>query len=203
MNRRTLAIASLLAVGSFGAGAQAPAEALRVRGAIERVDGDVLTIKTREGKELAVKLDDNAVVSTVLKASLEDVKANSFVGIAAAPAPDGAMRALEIHIFPESMRGAGEGFRPHDLQPQSTMTNGAVAGNVASANGPMLTITYKGGEQKIVVPPDAPIVAYASATRADVVAGVGVVVFRAERRADGSLGANRIIVGKNGVNPPM
>lgn len=203
---RSVLAAAVLVAFSPATNAQAPApqkEPVRIRGAISSVADGALVVRTREGADAKVKLDEKTSVSTVLKASMSDIKPNTFVGVAAVPLPDGMMRALEIHIFPESMRGVGEGSRPWDLAPGSTMTNGAVSGAVSAASGDVLTISYKDGEKKIVVPPDAPIVSYASAAMSDVVPGVGIVIIRAEPLADGTFAAARITVGRNGVNPPM
>ncbi|MFO1115465.1 MAG: DUF5666 domain-containing protein [Beijerinckiaceae bacterium] len=202
---RTAAAMALLVI-SFGACAQSPGpqkEPARIRGVISSVSDRTLVIRTREGADATVKLDEKTSVSTVLKASMSDIKPNTFVGVAAMPLPDGRLQALEIHIFPEAMRGVGEGSRPWDLAPGSTMTNGAVSGAAKVENGDMLTVSYNGGEKKIVVPADAPIVSYASAAMSDVAPGVGIVIVRAEPLPDGTFGAARITVGRNGVNPPM
>lgn len=203
---RSVLAAAVLVAFSPATNAQAPApqkEPVRIRGEISSVADRILVVRTREGADAKVKLDEKASVSTVLKASMSDIKPNTFVGVAAVPLSDGLMRALEVHIFPESMRGVGEGSRPWDLAPGSSMTNGAVSGAVKAANGDVLTISYKDGEKKIVVPADAPIVSYASAAMSDVVPGVGIVIIRAEPLPDGTFGAARITVGRNGVNPPM
>lgn len=118
------------------------------------------------------------------------------------PEPDGSQRALAIHIFPEAMRGVGEGHRPWDLRPNSTMTNAAVDSTVSSIDGQVLVVKYKDGEKKVVVPPNTPIVSYANGDRAELKAGAQVIVMAATRKPDGSLEANRINVGR-GVTPPM
>src|SRR5262245_54565442 len=115
----------------------------RVRGTIERVDGDTYFVKSREGSELKLKLAPKAIVTAIVSASLDDIKQGSYVGTAAIPMTDGSQRALEVHIFPESMRGTGEGHRGHDLKPSSTMTNGSVDKNLASSDGQVLTLKYK------------------------------------------------------------
>jgi hypothetical protein len=176
---------------------------VRLRGTIEKVEGDVLSIKTREGKNVTLKLDDNYSTSVVSKASLADIQPNSFIGTAAMPLPDGTLKALEIHIFPEAMRGTGEGFREFDLQPKSTMTNAAVTGMVNSADGRILTLTYKGGEKKVLVPANVPIVTVQPGKKEDVQAGVGIIVVAAEKLPDDTYRASRITVGRNGTNPPM
>src|SRR5262249_34233610 len=136
----------------------------RVRGTIERVDGASLAIKMRDGSELNIKLKDNATVSAVASAKLADIKPGTYVGIAAMPQPDGSQRALEVHIFPESMRGVGDGHRPWDLQPESTMTNGNVEQQVAGVEGQTLKIKYKDGEKNVSVPSQTQIVVFQPAT---------------------------------------
>lgn len=176
---------------------------IRLRGTIDKVDGNVLFIKSREGQNFTVKLSDNYTVSVVIRASLADIKPNSFIGTAAIPMPDGTLKAIEIHIFPESMRGTGEGFRDFDLQPGSTMTNAAVTGRVDSTDGPVLTLTYKGGQQKVVVPTSAPVVTFEPGKKEDIQPGSGIIVFGLEKLHDDTFSANRITVGRNGINPPM
>jgi hypothetical protein len=176
---------------------------VRVRGTIEKVDGNVLSIQSRDGQTITIKLDDDFSATRVVKASLEDIKLNSFVGTAALPLPDGTMKALEVHIFPEAMRGSGEGFRDFDLQPKSTMTNAAVTGMVNNTDGRVLTLTYKGGEKKVIVPTNAPVVTFESGKKEDIKPGIGIIVFGAEKLPDDTLRARRIIIGSNGVNPPM
>lgn len=174
----------------------------RIRGTIERFDGSSLVIKAREGNTFTVKLTDNPGVAAVVKASLDDIKPGTFVGTAALPQKDGSRKALEVLIFPEAMRGAGEGDRAWDLMPESTMTNATVADSVGSVDGKAMTLTYKGGSQKITVPPDAPIVTFAPGTVAELVPGTPVFL-SAEQMPDGTMRASRITVGRNGVAPPM
>jgi hypothetical protein len=190
--------------------AQQP-QTVRVRGTIEKVDGAVLTVKSRGGETLTIKLADNVNVVAVVKASLADIKPGSFVGSAAMPEADGSFKALEVHIFPETMRGTGEGDRPYDARPRSTMTNGTVG---ASANGTVgsdvakagggttLTIKYKEGEKKIEVTPETPIVTYAPGTKDELKPGAAIYITAAAKEADGTLSAGRINVGR-GVVPPM
>src|SRR5262245_45852449 len=159
---RLFAAALLLAVAAPVAQAQAQAQdkPVRVRGTIERIEGDIYLIKARDGAELKVKLPDNVMVVSLTKASLADIKQGSYVGVSGLPQPDGSQKALEVHIFPDAMRGAGDGHRGWDLQPSSTMTNGAVGETAASTDGQVLTLKYKDGEKKIVVTPETPIVLY-------------------------------------------
>jgi hypothetical protein len=175
---------------------------VRVRGTIERVDGDVYVVKARGGAELKVKLADNATVVALTKASLADIKQGSYVGVAGLPQADGSQKALEVHIFPESMRGVGDGHRGWDLQPSSTMTNGSVEQTAASSDGQVLTLKYKDGEKKIVVPPDTPIVVYVPGDKSELKAGALIFISAAIKQPDGTLQAPRVNVGR-GVAPPM
>src|SRR5580692_3808202 len=202
MTRKMIAGSGLaLLFASSIALAQAPAP-VRVRGTIDSVDSQTLAVKSREGATVNIKLADNTPVRAVAKASLADVKQGGFVGITAMPLPDGTQKAVEIHIFPEAMRGTGEGHRPWDLMPNSTMTNATVDSEVAVSDGQKLVLKYKDGEKTFIVPPDAAIVAFVPATMADVKPGAKVFVIAA-KQPDGSLNAASITVGQNGVNPPM
>lgn len=193
--------------------ALAQQQTMRVRGVIEKVDGPVLTVKSRGGETLTIKMADNVNVVAVVKASLADIKPGSFVGSAAMPEAGGTFKAVEVHIFPESMRGTGEGDRPYDYKPKSTMTNGTVGvssnatGTVGSdvakaGGGTTLTIKYKEGEKKIEVTPDTPIVTYAPANKDELKPGAAIYITAANKEADGTLSANRINVGR-GIVPPM
>jgi outer membrane lipoprotein SlyB len=197
-----LALAGL-ATGLLGTFALAQGQPARIRGTIERVEGSTVTVKSRDGAEMKVDLPSDATVVGIVKSSLADVKQGSFVGVTGMPQPDGSQKALEIHIFPDAMRGTGEGHRPWDLQAQSTMTNASVEQTVASVDGQMLMVKYKDGEKKIVVTPETPIVTYAPGDRSELKPGVKVFVNRAEKQPDGSYKATRINYGKDGLTPPM
>jgi hypothetical protein len=175
---------------------------VRVRGTIERVDGDTYVVKSRSGAELRLKLVPKATIGAVVAASLGDIKQGSYVGIAALPLPDGSQKALEVHIFPEAMRGTGDGHRGWDLQPSSTMTNGNVEKTAASSDGQVLTLKYKGGEKRIIVPSAIPIVSYLPGDASELKAGARIFVGAATKQPDGSLLAARVNVGR-GVAPPM
>jgi len=177
-------LALLLCVASVSAQQSAP---VRVRGEIEKVDGNKLTVKTREGATVNVVLKDGAVIGGVDTAKLSDVKQNSFVGITAMPQPDGTQKAIEVHIFPESRRGAGEGHRPWDLVPNSTMTNANVEQLVTSVDGPMLTMKYKDGEKKIMVPNNATIVQFVSAEKSDLKPGAKIFVVAGTKLPNGDI----------------
>jgi hypothetical protein len=203
MTRRMVGVSAfaVLFAASFAA-AQAP-EMVRVRGTIESVDGQMLTVKARDGGILKVKLADNAPIRAVVKASLADIKQGTFVGITAMPQPDGTQKAVEIHIFPEAMRGTGEGHRPWDLMPNSTMTNATVDSTVAGVDGQTLVLKYKDGEKTFIVPANVVVVTYASATMTDLKPGEKVFVAAAKKLPDSMLEAPNVTVGRDGVSPPM
>ncbi|HEV7984508.1 MAG TPA: hypothetical protein VGP86_16590 [Xanthobacteraceae bacterium] len=178
-------------------------EVVRVRGTIEKADGNTLLVKTREGSQVTVKLTDNAQVSGVAKAALADIKQNSFVGITAMPQPDGTQKALEVHIFPEARRGAGEGHRPWDLVPNSTMTNANVEQLVTAVDGPMLTMKYKDGEKKISVPNNATIVQFVNGDRSELKPGAKIFIAAGTKKPDGTIETGGVNVGRDGITPPM
>jgi Domain of unknown function (DUF5666) len=177
-------------------------ERVRVRGTIEQVAGNVLTVKTREGQEVKIKLPDNARVLGVQKTSLDEVKPGSYVGVSAMPQTDGSQKALHVHIFLDAMRGVAEGFGPWDVRPNSTMTNATVDTTVAGTDGRTLTLKYKDGEKKILVPSDIPIVAYLPGDTSELKAGARIFISAAAKQPDGTLLASRVNVGR-GVAPPM
>jgi len=182
--------------------APAQEQPVRVRGTVERVDNGLYVIKARNGGELKVQLADNAMVVALVKASLADIKQGSYIGVSGMPQPDGSQKALEIHILPETSRGAGDGHRPWDLQPSSTMTNGAVEQTSASADGQVLTLKYKDGEKKIIVPADCPIVSYLPSDKNELKPGAAIFIAAALKQPDGTLMAPRVSVGR-GIAPPM
>ena len=199
MLRVALLIASLLAADVTVADAQTPT---RIRGTIERATEQALTIKSREGQTVTVTLAPNVSVVSVLKASLGDIRSGSYVGAAALPQPSGTFKAQEVVVFPENMRGNNEGHYRWDLSPGSTMTNGTVDAMVSGVDGTTLTLKYKDGQMKVVVRPDVPIVTLGPGDRSLLVAGAGVFV-PASRAADGGLTTGRVLVGKDGLMPPM
>jgi Domain of unknown function (DUF5666) len=201
--RRSLGIIGLALVLAVPVGWAQDAPPVRVRGTIERVDGDSYIVKSRDGAELKVKLAANAMVVALVKASLADIKPGSYVGVAGMPQADGSQRALEVHVFPEAMRGTGDGHRPWDLQPQSTMTNGNVEQSVAGSDGQALTLKYKDGEKKIVVPANTPIVSYVPGDKTELKPGAKIFIAAATKQPDGTLQAPRVNVGRDGVTPPM
>jgi len=201
MSRLAFGIAALAFV-VFVPPATAQDQPVRVRGTVERADGDFYIIKARNGGEVKVKLADNAMVVALVKASLADVKQGSYIGVSGMPQADGSQKCLEIHIFPEGMRGTGDGHRPWDLQPSSTMTNGAVEQTAASADGQVLTLKYKDGEKKIIVAADCPIVSYLPGDKNELKPGAAIFIAAAQKQPDGTLLTPRVNVGR-GVAPPM
>jgi hypothetical protein len=199
MNRAIrLALAATMIAASFTAAAQG----VRVRGTIQKADGNVLTLKPNDSSPVRLTLADNAMIVAVVKASMADIKEGTFLGSAAMPQPDGTQKALEVHIFPEQMRGTGEGHRPYAPVPNGTMTNGAAAGaTVSGVEGSTMTVKYKGGEKKIVIPANTPIVRYEIGTQADLKRGAHFTVLAATKKPDGTLEASRINVGRGGVVP--
>jgi len=194
----------LLVAGYLGATAATAQSAppTRIRGTIAGLEGQVLTVATREGPKADIVLNDPLTVMTVKKVELSDIKPGSYVGIATRTGSAGELLALEVLVFPEAMRGAGEGHYPWDLEPGSMMTNGTVTGAVEANTGRELGISFKNGSNKIVVPPGVPIVTFAPAERADLRAGAPIFCI-ATKNAEGKLAASRITVGKDGVAPPM
>jgi hypothetical protein len=182
--------------------AQQPPAPSRVRGTIEGVDGDAMDVKSRSGEDFKLRMTGEMRVVGITKISLSDIKVGSFIGTTTVPGPDGIQSAIEVHVFPEDMRGTGEGSRPFDLRPNSTMTNATVAESVAGNDGHTLLVKYKDGEKKVVVPPDCPVVTYVPAERSELKAGAKIIAFM-KKLPDGSFEATRVSVGLNGLTPPM
>jgi len=178
-------------------------ETVRVRGTIEGMDGALYVVKTRDGEKVKVAVTDKPLFVAMVKASMADIKPGMFVGSTAMPGPDGSLRAVEVHIFPEAMRGTGEGHRPWDLKPQATMTNANVEAAVAGVNGQTLTMKYKDGEKTLVVAPETVVVTYAPGDKAELKPGTGIFIAAAEKKPDGTLQTARITYGKDGLTPPM
>jgi len=203
MNRYVATLAGLGAAVMISAAAPAQSALLQhVRGTIEAVGGNSMTVATREGSTVTVALQQPLTVSSLRRLDLSAIKTGTFIGTAARPGPDGKLVAQEIFVFPESMRGTGEGYRPWDLTPDSTMTNATIGAEVAGTDGPVVTLDYKGGSQTVVVPKDTPIVGPVSASRADLKPGAPVF-FTPTQGADGKLQVSRVIVGTDGVKLPL
>jgi len=196
-------ISALLLVISAGAFAQAPANPpVRIRGTVEKIDGNMMSVKARSGETVNIKLADNYTVTGIAKASLDDVGSGKYIGTTTVGERNGALVAEEIHIFPESMRGTGDGHRDWDLRPNSKMTNAAVADVVKMGKDRVLTVKYKDGEKKILVPDNTIVVSFEPADKSELKPGAKVFVI-AQKQADGSLLAPRVNVGLKGQVPPM
>jgi len=200
--RRPLIAVAMVAISTIAAIAQQSPTPTRVRGTIEGVDGDVLAVKSRTGQDVKLHLTGDAKIVGIIKISLADIKVGSFIGTTTVPAPDGAQNAVEVHVFPEDMRGTGEGSRPYDLRPNSTMTNATVSESVAGNDGHTLLVKYKDGEKKVVVSPETPVVTYVPGDRSDLKAGAKIIAF-VKQLPDGSFESNRVSVGRDGLTPPM
>src|SRR5262245_12451193 len=202
MSRTTLKIltgaafaAALATSAAWGQG-----QTQRVVGTIDGVDGATLIVKTRESGEVRVHITDNVVVFGVVKATLADIKSGAFIGVGAMPQADGSQKAIQLTIFPEAMRGVGEGHRPW-TRPGSTMTNATVDSTVAGVSGQEIMVKYKDGEKKIIVPPEATIRAYVAGNRSELKPGAAIAIFGAVKKPDGSLEATRVNVGRDGIVP--
>jgi hypothetical protein len=198
---RPLIALAIVATSSIAALAQQTSPS-RVRGTIESIDGETLMVKSRGGEDVKLTMTGDIRVVGIVKIALSDIKVGSFIGTTTVPGPDGGNNAVEVHVFPEDMRGTGEGSRPYDLKPNSTMTNATVAQTVAGNDGHTLTIKYKDGEKKVTVGPDTPVVTYVPAGRSDLTPGAKVIAFM-KKLPDGSFETNRVSVGRDGLTPPM
>ena len=200
MFKHIVLVSAALALVAGGAWAQQP-QTVRVNGTVESFDGHVLAVKSAKLGDVKINLTGDAAVFGVSNATIADVKPGAFIGVGALPQPDGSQRAIQVTVFAEVQRGQGEGHRPWDARPNSTMTNGAVEQSVASVDGQVVMIEYKDGEQKIVIPPDAAILAYAVGDKSELKPGAHVAIIRALKKPDGSLEANRVNVGRGEVVP--
>ena len=201
-------IASFVLATAFGvigignAGAQQPPTSSRVRGAIQSVNGDIIVVKSRDGTNVMMKMSPDVRVAGVTKITMADIKPGSYIGVTSVPDADGTQKATEVHLFPEAMRGAGEGSRPWDTRPNSSMTNGGLEKAVDGNDGHTLTVKYKEGEKQVVVTPETELVTFVPAERTEIKPGAQIVAFTA-KGDDGSLQASRISVGLDGLTPPM
>jgi hypothetical protein len=214
--KRTLAAASLVLSGLvlsslvlsslalMGAASSASAEdTVRIRGTIESVDGPVYLIKNRDGAELKLTVTDNPLFVAIVKSTMADIKPGMFVGATGMTQADGSQKAIEVHIFPESMRGTGEGHYDWDLKPNTKMTNANVEQTVAGVDGQLLSVKYKDGEKKLLVTPETAVVTYVAGSKDDLKPGIKVFVGAAKKLPDGTLQTPRITYGKDGLTPPM
>ncbi|MDE1164048.1 MAG: DUF5666 domain-containing protein [Pseudomonas sp.] len=201
---KSTVLASAIAVSAlmtFTSAQADDAKPVGVRGAITAIAGDTLQVHTSKGEDVTVHLNADTQVRGVTLAQVSDIKPGSYIGSAAVPQPDGTLKALEVHVFPPAMAGTGDGHRAFDLTKDSTMTNGSV-GDLVESNGRTITVKYKGGEKKILVPDDVPIVNLVPGDRSLLKPGVKVVLF-APKESDGTYTAKFISAGENGVKPPM
>jgi hypothetical protein len=200
MTRWAVGVAAVALIFTTAAFAQQPG---RIRGQIEKVDGPMLVLKTRDGAMLDVKLADDARVSALEKASLSDIKNDTFIGIAGIPQPDGSIEAFSIHILLPAQRGVvPDRHGPWDARPNSTMTNAYVENMVSSKDGETLTVKYKDGEKKIIVTPQTVIAAAAPAKKEELKPGAQIIIFVWDKQPDGSVLAKVLYVGRN-VTPAM
>lgn len=200
MARRACLVAALSIAFAVSAFAQQPG---RIRGKIEKADGPLLSVKTRDGAMLKVKVDDKTRVAALVKASLSDIKNDSFIGIAGMPQSDGSIQAFSVHIFTAAQRGVvPDRHGPWDARPGSTMTNAYVESMVTANDGETVMVKYKGGEKKIVVSPQTVIAAVAKGDRADLKAGTPIIIFGSEKLPDGSVLAKSLYIGRD-VTPAM
>jgi hypothetical protein len=201
MMQRTLAAVSFaLICVALPASAQ---ETVRLRGTLERVEGPIFVVKNSDGAEVKLTVTDNPLFVAIVKSTMADIKPGMFVGSTGMTQPDGTQKAIEVHIFPESMRGAGEGHYDWDLKPKSKMTNANVEQTVAGVDGQILSVKYKDGEKKLLVTPDTAVVTYVTGDKSDLKPGTKVFIGAAKKQPDGTLQTPRITYGKDGLTPPM
>jgi hypothetical protein len=200
IQRRLAALSFALVCIALPASAQ---ETVRIRGTIESIDGLVFVVKNRDGAELKLTMTDNPLFVAIVKSTMADIKPGMFVGSTGMTQPDGSQKAIEVHIFPESMRGTGEGHYDWDLKPNTKMTNANVEQTVAGVEGPVLSVKYKDGEKKLMVTPETAVVTYVIGSKDDIKPGTKVFVAAAKKQADGTLQTPRITYGKDGLTPPM
>jgi hypothetical protein len=204
MTRRVLGAAALALVFAASTSFAQQPQTVRVRGVVEKVDGDTFGIKARNGEVLTVKLVDPGRTTAMVKATLADIKVGSFVGVTAMPQADGSQKAIAIHIFMDAQKGVvPDRHMPWDREPGSTMTNAIVDTSVAGVDGQTLMVKYKDGEKKVIVPPNTTIVAYAPGNKSELKQGTHVFIVAAAKQPDGSLTTQNISYGRDGVVPPM
>lgn len=196
---RTLAALSLVSIClALPASAQ---ETVRIRGTIERIDGPVYVVKNRDGAELKLAVTDNPLFVAIAPSTMADIKQGMFVGSAGTMQPDGTQKAIEVHIFPESMRGTGEGHYDWDMKPNTKMTNANVEQTVAGVGGQILSVKYKDGEKKILVTPETVVVTYVTGNKEELKPGTKIFVAAAKKQPDGAVQTPRITYGRNGAGP--
>jgi hypothetical protein len=198
VQRLTAAFAFAVVCAALPAAAQ---ETVRVRGTVERIEGPVYVVKTRDGSEVKLTVTDNPLYVVIVPATMADIKPGMFVGSAGMMEADGTQKAIEVHIFPESMRGTGEGHYDWDLLPKSKMTNGNVEHAVTGVDGPVLSVKYKDGEKKLAVTPQTVVVTYQMGKQEEIQPGTRIFVAAAKKQPDGTLQTPRITYGRNGAGP--
>jgi hypothetical protein len=208
MTRRAFGVAGIaVALSATTSLAQQQPQATRIRAMIEKADGNVLMVKARNGDQLKVMMADNARYAAMIKATLDELKPDTYIGVTSMPQPDGTLKAVAIHIFQPNQRGTGEGHRPWDLTPGSMMTNAAIETTVASADGQSVTVKYKQGDKvedkKVLVTPQTVIVRYVPGDKDELKTGVHIIIGAATKKADGSFGAAALNYGRDGIVPPM
>jgi hypothetical protein len=201
-NRARRALGATVIVLLFGTASVFAQQAGRIRGQIEKVDGGSMVLKTREGAVLNVKVDDKSRVTALVKAALADIKPDAYIGIAGIPRPDESIEAFSIHIPPAAVRGLGEGARPWDARPGSSMINAYFVSGSASPNGNVLTVKSKDGEKKVIVTDATVIAAAAPADKGDLKPGASIIIFGSEKQPDGTILVKSMYVGR-GLTPAM
>jgi hypothetical protein len=199
--QRTLTATGLVFI--FAASAASAQETVRIRGEIEKVDGSAYLVKNRDGAELKLTVTDKPLYVAIVKATMADIKPGMFVGATGQTQPDGSQKAIEVHIFPESMRGTGEGHYDWDLKPNTKMTNANVDQTVNGNDGQTLSVKYKDGEKKILVTPETAVVTYVPGSKDDLKPGIKIFVGAGKKMADGTVSTPRVTYGKDGLTPPM
>ncbi len=199
--KRHAAVAAAVSVLAVGAASAVRAEPLHERGTIAAVDGAIVTVKDRDGKDVTLNLDDGWKIGGVARATMADIKPGTFIGTATSGEETG-LKALEVVVFPAAMKGTGEGHYAWDLQPKSMMTNATVDNEVKSTDGKTVKLSYKGGEKTVAIKDSTPIVQIVDATRADLIPGAKVFIVT-PTVTDGRLASGFVAVGKDGVTPPM
>jgi hypothetical protein len=204
LTRRTLSMSAFGALFAASLAAAQSPQTVRVRGTIEKVDGQTLTVKSRDGNALSIKLADNPRVTAMVKAALADIKVGDFIGVTAMPQPDGSQKAIGLHIFMDAQRGVVPArFLPWDREPGSTMTNADVESTVVGVNGQTMMVKYSDGEKKVIVPPNTPVVRFIPGNMSDLKPGAQIFIVAGQKMPDGTITAPAINVGRDGVAPPM
>ena len=202
LRRAGLAAALAVAMTSLAA-AESSSPPVRIRGEATKIEGDMLSVKDRGGTALTVKLAPNYRVTELRKAALSEITAGKYIGVTAMPQKDGTLKAIAVHIFPDAAKGTAEGHHAWDLAPDTTMTNATVDGIVTAGSGATIKVKYKDGEKTVMVVPETAVVAMGPGTPDMLKPGAKILIFGAVKAADGSLSTQGVVVGKDGLTPPM